>query len=236
MSLRGRAESKAEQEEALRRARQAAADCDPAGMLEWLHRGFILDGLKRRLADTWKSLPPSDADFALALAVDTLYDKIRTGEKVSSPVAFLWTVAQRRAYDLWAKRRRESPTGAEELDALPAGEGSRVWSDPPDPPDPELQRRALAEAWRLLPRLGQQNVQRVMEMVLDAIEKGVENLPNAEISEALGLTEVTVRKCKSRGFERLQRLAREEGLTASDFDVGDLASGGVDEDEKEDER
>ena len=76
------------------------------------------------------------------------------------------------------------------------------------------EKRAMAVRMtrKLLPRLGQQNVQAVMAYVIDAVDAGRWDVPNQEIMEAVGLSNDTVRTSLSRGFRRLSRLAQEEGL------------------------
>ena len=75
----------------------------------------------------------------------------------------------------------------------------------------------------MLPLLGQENIQKVMTYIFDALATGVVDVSNEEIGEALGLSNDTVRTCRSRGFSRLQTRAVERGLTDETFDFLELA-------------
>ena len=78
---------------------------------------------------------------------------------------------------------------------------------------PEDRRlEAIELARRLIPRLGQDSVQSVMRRILDAIEDGVPSITTADLAMATGMTEDGVRQCRSRGFRRLERIVRDEGL------------------------
>jgi hypothetical protein len=55
-----------------------------------------------------------------------------------------------------------------------------------------------------------------MTIVIDAVEHGIQDLPPDAIGNALGLSASAVRSLLSRGFERLEREARREGITLPD--------------------
>lgn len=195
------------QRQELARAAEAGAAGDLEEMVTALYRSGYLDGLRRILAKRCSEVPHPELDYAVSRGVDALYESVRDGRKIRNVGAFLYKVAFRRALDYARLRARESLT----LDE--AEWPAHVADKDPDIEDPDaLRAEALRHARRLLPQLGQTNVQRVMAMVLDAVEAQVDDLSNEDIATALGLSIDTVKQSKSRGFRRLRRLAHEEGL------------------------
>jgi DNA-directed RNA polymerase specialized sigma24 family protein len=214
----------AQEQALLEDARAAAAAGGVIAMLEALHQAGVTDGLVRQLRARWPTLHETDADFILGEAVDAFYTAARGGTKVHDVVAYIWKAADHMASDHHARRQREAvgsledaPGVADPALAVLAGDSR------PAHGDHEWRRQeALAHARRLLPRLGQANVQRVMSFVLDAVERGTVDLPNAVIADALGLGLETVRTSLSRGFRRLTREAKREGLASQNFEPASL--------------
>jgi DNA-directed RNA polymerase specialized sigma24 family protein len=210
---------------ALQGAARALESGNPKGMLECLYSSYFLDGLARGIRRRWPSLSADDSEFVIAQAVDALYTSVAKGKKVLSLAAFLWKVADRKANDFHERRLREKTVEPQELQEL----ADKTLSVPAlcdgfDQSEPELDHdRRRAEAIRiargLVPRLGQQNIQSVFSYVLDALQAGEVDVSNQEIATALGISTETVRTSLSRGFARLTRIAREEGLaeTANTF-------------------
>lgn len=224
-----------EQDAQLEAAKQAAASGQPVQMLEFLYKSRALDGLVRRLQSKWSRLAPSDIDMAVARAVDAAYDFLKSGKTVPRLVGFLWKAADRRAFDYTRLLRGQMPTdpaivaNVSDPNAVIPGE---------EPDDSELKRdamikRAVQIARKLLPKLGQETMRRVMSLVIDAAEQGLEDLPNSHIADVLGLSVDAVKTSKSRGLERLKRLAKEEGLIAY-TEITSLA-GTADADDRSDE-
>jgi len=217
-------------------ANEAALAGDPIGMLTALYKSHVLDGLCRRLAASWNVIAFEDVQLLVAEAVDVLYQKVRSGEKIRRITPFLLKVAGRRAYDFHEKHRRieaMDPADLESAAAAAARQGSSAGAEQASPATTrvvdsldfeETRRIALRIARGLLPRLGQQRLQDVMAYILDAIEAGREDISNEEIEEALGLSSGTVRTAKSRGFSRLSRIAKEEKLLPEEFDLLGLNS------------
>jgi len=207
---------------ALGQATEAIAAGDPKGMLEHLYSSYFLDGLARGIRRRWPSLSRDDIDFVIAQAVDALYRWVSERKKILNLAAFLWKVADRKANDFHERRLREKAVDPEDLQRL-SDKGisaralsSRQGTDSAATDDYDRRRaEAISIARGLLPRLGQQNVQSVLGYVLDALEVGEVDVPNAEIAAALGISLETVRTSLSRGFARLARIAREEGLVGS---------------------
>lgn len=203
--------SDADRRKALQDAKEAAVAGEPTRMLDCLFASFALDGLSRRLRDKWGFLKvDQDAcNDVVAESVDCLYHEIRQGRKVSEVVSWLWKVANRLASNRERKRTQENSNQQDNLEGVV--EPDRTMSDPEVDWD-QRRRRAIAEARKLLPKLGQENLQAVMSYILDAIQAGANDVSNTEISEALGLSANTVAQCKLRGFDRLKRVAREADL------------------------
>lgn len=184
-----------------------------AVLRQLFENGFV-DGLIRRLDHAWSSLDRGSIEDAVDEAILALYDALADRRTVGSPEAYVFKVAKVRAQvrheEIVGRDDQHDFEAAEEDNDLPSGPGNA-----------DLRGEALRVARRLLPRLGQTNVQRVMGMVLDAVEADVVDITPAEIAEALGLSSGTVRQALHRGFRRLERVARDEGLQLSFADVVD---------------
>ncbi len=209
-------------DEELARAQEAATSGDPLGMLEALYRSSYLDGLKRAMDRKWRSIPSPEIDFIVAQAIDTLYAEVHGEGKVLNLSAFLWKVADRRAFDYDQMREKERTTDPDELERI-ANQTEAVTRPVHDTQDceednelleyEEKKAKAISLARQLLPRLGQRNIQTVMSYVIDCVEANRDDVPHREIAEALGLTVDTVKTSLWRGFQRLDREARKEGIT-----------------------
>jgi len=210
------------QKDALARASTAAAGGDAVGMIEALHLSHVLDGLTRKLTQNWASLGPDDVREIVAELVAALYRKVVQGGRVKYVAAYLYRAALGRACDLHAAKKQVRVTDPAAL--VQQVDGATVWRGPDSQADhsggweyTEAMPRALAAARRLLPQLGQENLRAVMAYILDAVEAGREEVSNVEIAEALGLAPDSVRQSRFRGFQRLERLAREDRLVREDF-------------------
>jgi len=227
--------SAAQQEGALQRAKDAVAAGDPKGMTVALYESGVLDGLVFRLRGKWPDLAFDDVDYAVGQAVDVLYQAVTRGDRVANLVAFLWKVSDRRLWDRDREAKRERATDPAEIamrrDETAADEGAGERDASEETSRDERRAKALAVARSLLPRLGQENVQVVMAYVLDAVEAGREDICNQEIADALGLSGDTIRTSLSRGFRRLERIAREENLADLTLETDAIRpSDGEDED------
>lgn len=186
-------------------AQVAARGGDAPEMLRSLFTTPVVDGLARRLAARWPRTPRSVIDTAVGAAIDTLFEEIRDGGRVRSVIAFLWKVAECRIHDF----RRS--TGASEAILSPE-EIAAIARPEPDDHVHGLRPAAIEIARRLLPRLGQGQIIAVMTFVIDAVAAERHDLPAEEIADALGISASAARSLMSRGFQRLERLARAEGL------------------------
>lgn len=224
----------------LQQARDSADAGNLGGMLEALHKSFALDGLSRQLASKWPSFSPNEVNDIIAEAVDVLWEAIRKRKKVSNLVGFLWKTCDNKACNHYKEQKNRSVLTPEALEQIPAqsNEITDNADNPADELDWERKRpRVIALVRSLVPRLGQHNAQKVMSYILDALEANCMDISNAEIAEALGLSLEVVRQSKSRGFKRLERIVREEGLVAQVKAVDELKREHEDllEDEYDDE-
>ena len=192
----------------LEQAKTAAAAGDPAAMLECLHNAGALDAVARYIACHWSDFDFAEATLFVGAAVDRLYEKVRAGETVRNVSAFLFKVALNKASDAYEEKMRHVPV--EDMEDVP--ERVELGAREPRLPRQQLIARALELARSFLPGLGQENVQHVMAFDLEAAQKGVEDLPASTLAEALGLTESTVRQCRSRGWRRLRRVAKAHNI------------------------
>jgi len=199
-------------------ALRAAETGNPAGMLEALHNSRVLDGLVRHVRHRWDDLDEDDAENVVAESVDALYANASKGGKIRQPAAYLFKVAMNLAQDRYEAKIQHDPFDDENEVHNREPQHSRTADRD------QLRTQALAIARRLLPLLGQENMQLVMTYYLDAVEKRIAHVSTEEVAEALGLSPETVRQHKSRGFRRLKRVAREQGIKLEDTLVGDRAN------------
>jgi len=194
-------------------------------MVEALHESRALDGLASRLHRSWPGLSATDVDRIIAAAVDAAYASVSRGRVVHELMPWLVKVCHRLAW-----RTVEAVTDPHSMKAVvedwdPAAidrvaeGGGRAHDDDEEDVAERRRKEAIAIARRLLPQLGQQNVQDVMRCLVDAVEAGEQDLPHRVVAEALGLNEGTVRVLMMRGLDRLGRLARAEGLVRGDFEL-----------------
>lgn len=194
----------------LERAQEAVNRSDPVRMLEALTASRYLDGLRRRLQVQWgSSLPPTEVDECVAQAVDAACAAAFKSRRISSLGSWLWKAADNTANDKWKhdySHRREIDSAVLEAagDSL-EGEERRSLAE-------AHRREAIRIARRLLPRIGQGQVILVMEVLIDAAENRLPDLPASAIAEQVGITDHAARTLVSRGLKRLRRLAEEEGI------------------------
>lgn len=202
-------------QDGLSQALTAAKERDAEGMMRALYACGYLGGLLRRLQAKYPSLPLADTEEAVALAADSLYDDVVGGTRVSSVGGLLYRIADRRALDAL----REHRGTLELLEGSAAAEGEDPAQLEHDRQARELLRiSAIRTARSLLPTLGGEKVQRVMTVVLDALESGLIDVTNEEIADATGLSQASVRLLKKRGFDRLAKRAQDAGLVALESD------------------
>ena len=192
------------QEECLQRAVKAATKRDAAAYFKELAASAVLDGVTNALRRRWPKAGDDIIYHATAAAADNLYEHVVDGGPVRSPGGFLWGAAKNEMLEWYHRAQREVP--------LPELPEEQVESDETTRPDEgRLRAEALRLARQYLPKLGEINTQRIMAFIFDGIESGSVDLSNATVAEALELSAQTVRRCKSRGFQRLRREAEKTG-------------------------
>jgi DNA-directed RNA polymerase specialized sigma24 family protein len=190
---------------------------EPPGTEAWteiarlFESGFI-DGLVRRLDRRWGQLDRSTIEDAVSDALLALYDAMTGPRKIGSVEAYVFKVAANRA-----QVRHEEITGYGNYEEEKVADADPETSARPGLVD--IRAEALRLARQLLPRLGQSTIQRVMGIVFDAIEADLPDISPAEIAETLGVSSDVVRQALHRGFQRLRRVAEEEGLQLNLEDV-----------------
>ena len=198
----------------LGRAQKAVNRGDPVEMLEALTASGYLDGLRRRLQADWgSSLPPSEVDECVARAVDAASASVFNGRNIRNLGAWLWKVAKNIADDKW--QSDYAHRGKFDEDSISA-ESDTEETDREREKHQELKevrrKEAIRIARELLPQVGEGQVRDVIELVIDAVEDGLPDLPASSIAEALGIKKNAARTLVSRGLKRLRRLAKQEGV------------------------
>jgi DNA-directed RNA polymerase specialized sigma24 family protein len=213
----------------------AAARGDPVALLESLSQEKAISGLVSRLSDRWQVIEYEDLSDIICFAIDALFYHVRAGKSSSNPMGFLWKTADFKAHEYYRRAKRsqviedfdeilEDKTTGHDLENL----------DAIDLDEREMKRaEAIRIARLLLPRVKSQNIQNVMGYVIDAVERGVDNIENQQIADAFGLSLKTVRDCLHRGFNRLSELALQENIIPQPFDFLHLKDAADTEDEFE---
>jgi DNA-directed RNA polymerase specialized sigma24 family protein len=91
-------------------------------MIEALTASGFLYGLVRRLQRQWSTLPSSEIDECVAVAVDSAFAAVSGGRPVRNLGGWLWKVAANAAQDRWDADYSERAYGAVEIDGLAAPE------------------------------------------------------------------------------------------------------------------
>ena len=198
----------------LERAQEAVNRDDVVEMLRALTASRYLDGLTRRLQKEWgDSLPWIVIDDCIAQAVDAACAAVSDGRAIRTLGAWLWKSAYNIADDKWkldyAHRSKFDDTTVP--DTPDAGETDHE-REKREELEEARRREAVRRARELLPQIGEGQVLDVMELIIDAAEDGLPDLPAASIAEALGISNDAARTLVSRGLKRLRRLAEQEGV------------------------
>ena len=200
----------------MQEALQAAKDHRPDRMLEALAMSGFLDGLTRRLDAKWGQIHRMDIEDCVAKAVDEAYDAISKGRQIRSLGGWLWKAANNKLHDLWKKDFEFRDSNFQDFEGIASTGESSLTDEECEKRDKLAQFRreeAIRLARRLLPRIGKGQVVSVMELVIDAVEQGVPDLTTTDIGDTLGISVDAARTLLRRGLERLNRAAREEGIT-----------------------
>jgi DNA-directed RNA polymerase specialized sigma24 family protein len=196
-------------------AQEAASQGDPIRLFAILCQEHALDGLVRRLQSHFSSIPSAEIEEIIADSIDELYYKVRGGGVITNAIGFLWKTGYFKAQEYIREKAKFEKKTIDDLDEQ---------TELADEPEIDLEERekrrieAIKTARSLLPRLKSQNIQDVLGFVIDAVEKGIDDLSNHVIADALGLSVITVKNCLYRGFNRLSRIAQEENVISQPFE------------------
>lgn len=197
----------------LEEAYEAAREGDPVRMVEILLSKGALAGIRRYQTRRWRNIPAEDQEHILACSVTELFWYIKKGKRVENLLAWLIKVSDRLAFQFI--RRREAD-GLEDFDPDVENIGSTGHEEDSESAEP-VRDRVLRLARGFLPRLGHETAQRVMAYLFDAVEAGEVDISKARMAKDLGLNPATVRQAVNRGFQRLKRIALEEGYGLPDL-------------------
>jgi len=225
LSLTGESSGHAEYSNPLEEATAAAKAGDPVRMVEILLEKGALAGVLRYQRGRWRNIPEDELERLLACSVTELYWYIDRGNQVENLLAWIIKVADRMALRYLRTREEEMLADVSEMDAIP----TKAEKDEPVVGE-DIRTRVLRIARGYLPKLGQETAQRVMAHLFDAVEAGVVDISRTKMAADLGLSPQTVRTAIFRGFQRLKRLAKDDGL-----DLGEVGKGAEDDDDQGDE-
>ncbi len=197
-----------------RRAAEAARRGDAEGMVLGLFAGGLADWLCWRVAKQYSALASQDVQDCVAAAVGDAYKALASGSRINALPGYLLKAASNKAVDMLQRRVGERSADMDMFANVsdPTVEALR------EKARERLRRDALFKARELLPQIGMENIRKVMATIFDAVEAGMDDLLDREIAEAVGLSEDTVRRLKSRGFERLRRLAHDKGYDLEKYE------------------
>jgi DNA-directed RNA polymerase specialized sigma24 family protein len=196
----------------LAQAHEAAKAGDALHMIEALHASGYLAGLKRTVQKKWRRLAAADIDDCVAEAVNAAYVAVSTGKRVSNLAAWLWKAADNTASDYWTgvyARRSGLDSLPEEITGPELDEVERVHRDALAD---HRRAEAVRVARRLLAAVGHGQVRDVMELVIAAVEAGEPDSGPEVVADTLGISPAAARSLMSRGFDRLSKAARAEGI------------------------
>jgi DNA-directed RNA polymerase specialized sigma24 family protein len=181
----------------------AAARGDVQSFLLELAASRLLDAVTHRLSRTWPKALPGSIEIAVTSAAEALYERASTGAVVS-PAGYVWGAARNRLL----KEHRAGLVDTASLDADTDELRGTIFEEEERSSDEGSREEAIAFARSVLPELGEGPVRDVMAFILDCVEAGELYIDNLTIAAALGLSPMTVRRSKSRGFQRLARAAQ----------------------------
>lgn len=164
----------------------------------------LLDSVPRRLARQFADLDLAGAQDIFADGLDALIQHWQSGGRPDRPDGYLFKTCWYKAQDE-VNRRRDF---AQLEEGRVAGPGAE--EDDPEASRETLRREALRVAREALPRITQERPREALELILDAVERGIE-LTNAGLGEQLGVTSANARKLRERAFKRLEGALNEMG-------------------------
>lgn len=180
--------------------------------LQLLEQGYA-DGLKRRLQQNFRRLREQDLEDAIGEAFEALANKLKRGERLDVPEAYVFKVACFVAMRRLRTVRRTMP--------FEEGQEGHDRAKEDEVPSDDAAEHAMEFLLETVRRWTTSNVQRTMLIVLEAARLG-EPLADKEIAQKLRangeeLADVSVRVWKKRGIDALREQVAESGVKYADF-------------------
>ena len=206
-----------EHDEFFKQAEYAAVNNQPNVMIKALFVSKFVDGLIRRLISRWDALPSFEIEDCVAEVLQSAFVKVSCNGRISNLGGYLWKSAFASVDTCWRKHYKGRVTKGIDVENYQDDDSVSVTENEyPDELREEIRREAVRLARSLISRIGGGQIADVMEIVIDAIDKGIYDLSPQDIGDALGISPDAVRKLQSRGFERLGREAKKEGIELPD--------------------
>jgi hypothetical protein len=204
-----------EQKKFLHQAQEFADQGAVLQMMECLFKSTLLEAFLNHFSNRYPSLYRDYVYDTIATATDEIVGIISGGKKIKQLHTYLWKTINNKLSK--AVKKAEAVLSIEQdlveiKDPEPITETQNLKRD-------EARAKAISIAEGLIPRLGMTNVQAVMKYILGALKNGAQDVPNSEIAEALNMTLVNVRVSVSRGFSRLSKIVKDEGILEKDYEL-----------------
>lgn len=201
-------------QELLQKAQEYANQGAGLKMLECLFDSMLLEAFLNHFSGRYPDLRREEIYDIIGKATDEIVARISQKNKIKHLSNYLWKSINNQLSRAVVKAEITLSIEQDEIEIRERPALTEAQQNQRD----EARGRAIALAESLIPRLGQQNVQTVMKYILGALKNGAQDVPNIEIADALGMTPGNVRVSVSRGFSRLARIVKEEGLIETEYD------------------
>jgi RNA polymerase sigma factor (sigma-70 family) len=177
-------------------------------MIQDLFDSGLIEAYEGSFGARFTEIDKEDIRDIIATSTDELFRRICAGEDIRNIKTYLWKIIEKTLIEFDKKRKRTKRLTGNTFDikdTLPESEdvkGRRA----------DQREKMITLVEDMLPRLGQTNAHEVIKYLLGAIRNGVQDITSTQIADALGLTSENVRTSMHRGFKRLARILRDEGL------------------------
>lgn len=161
-----------------------------------------LDRIFAQLRSAWDGLPREVVREALGDAMAEVVRQQQAGVTITNLPGLLQTVARRRLSKIWEATRRDDAALEQLADSLRA--------EALDPERGDKARRAVDYVRTLIPKVDNENYQRTLTEMLDAVIERRQLTPK-ELGEKFGCTANTASKWLVRAPERLLMVLQEAG-------------------------
>lgn len=203
------------QKELIQKAQEFADQSDGMAMMEHLLGSMLLEAMLRHYTYKYPGIDEGDIYDTISCAVDEVCIEVNAGKNIRRLESYMWKIVNNKLYKLSISLRKVNSIDEDLYEIQDPGvvpESYKIKKD-------EARAKAIEIAESLLPRLGMTNVQAVMKYILEALKNGAQDVPHAEIAEALNISVSNVRVWVSRGFERLAKKVKEEKLVDESYEL-----------------